>query len=156
MQVGVQIERRAETLNQGDGARLCTRGHGEPGPSDQKRCNAALYHGQHLGQGIWLCGQQKAQRKRKRRPADFSRHGFPLGDLELLESYIHQATGQVNFHFDKMLRNSGFAHRHSNAPEFCHIIKLGLFLRDIRCLQSALAAASHIQHSITCHTQQPV
>jgi len=59
VQVGVQVQGRAKTLDQSDRSRPGTASHGEPGPTNQESRNSTLHHRQHFGECSGFRGQPK-------------------------------------------------------------------------------------------------
>ena len=62
MEVNVEVECRAETLDEGDCPGLGAGGDGESGLLDEVCGDGAVHHAQDLAQDLRLGGEQEAQR----------------------------------------------------------------------------------------------
>lgn len=84
----VQVQGRAEALDQGGRAGSRPGRDGQPRVSDHKGGEGALHHGEHGRQGLGLGGEQKAQGKRE------GQH--PLSDRCFRKHVIDQVGGRLH------------------------------------------------------------
>ncbi len=61
MEVDVEVERRAETLDEGDGTGLRAGGNGESGPLEEVSRDRTVDDAEHLAQYLGLGGEQETQ-----------------------------------------------------------------------------------------------
>ena len=87
MEVGVEVQRRAETLDEGDRPGLGAGGDGESGLLDEVCGDGAVHHTQDLAQDLRLGGEQEAQGIRERQ--------YPLPNGLLGEDMIDQMRGAL-------------------------------------------------------------
>ena len=85
VQVDIEVQSRAEALDQGDCAAAGAGGHGQAGLANHERRDGTLHHGQYCGQCLGLGCEEEAQGKRK------GQH--PLPDRHFGKDVIDQVRG---------------------------------------------------------------